>query len=89
MTTAHERGSNEEAMNPGGERRGGPPAGQSLRSALRWLSDTGRHDPAAIEEACRRFDLSPLDEEFLLGEARRLSANTPGRKARGPGAGRT
>jgi len=53
-------------------RRGAPPAGQGLRGALRWLSDTGRHDAAAVEEACRRFDLSPLDEEFLLAEARRI-----------------
>jgi hypothetical protein len=51
-----------------------PPAGKGLRDALRWLSDYGRHDALAIEEACRRFDLSPLDEEFLLTEARRIRA---------------
>lgn len=56
--------------------RGRPPAGEGLRSALRWLSAERRHDAAAIEEACRRFDLSPLDEEFLLAEARRLRAAT-------------
>lgn len=78
MTSANERGRNGEAMNPGGERRGRPPAGQGLRNALRWLSDTGRHDAAAIEEACRRFDLSPLDEEFLLEEAQRLAGPAPG-----------
>lgn len=55
-------------------KRGAPPAGQGLRDALRWLSASGRHDPASIEEACRRFDLSPLDEEFLLAEARRIRA---------------
>lgn len=54
--------------------RGRPPAGEGLRSALRWLSAEQRHDAAAIEEACRRFDLSPLDAEFLLAEARRLRA---------------
>ena len=53
-------------------RRGAPPAGQGLRNAVRWLSASGRHDPGAVEEACRRFDLSPLDEEFLLAEARRV-----------------
>ncbi len=42
----------------------------ALRSAVRWLSDLGRHDATAIEEACRRFDLSPADEEFLLQYAR-------------------
>ena len=42
------------------------PRGEGLRRALRWLSDEGRHDAAAIDEASRRFDLSPLEEEFLL-----------------------
>lgn len=59
------------------ERHGSKPSGQGLRDALRWLSAEGRHDAAAVEEACRRFDLSPLDEEFLLAEARRLHAGTP------------
>jgi hypothetical protein len=45
---------------------------QRLRDALRWLSEIERHDPAAIEEACRRFDLSPMDEDFLLREAARI-----------------
>jgi hypothetical protein len=53
-------------------KRGAPPQGQNLRAALRWLSEQGRHDAAAVESACQRFDLSPLDEEFLLAEARRL-----------------
>lgn len=51
--------------------------GEALRKALRWLSDAGRHDAAAVEEACRRFDLSPLDEEFLLREARRSGPASP------------
>jgi len=42
------------------------PTGEALRRAIRWLSDQGRHDAAAIEEAARRFDLTPADEEFLL-----------------------
>lgn len=42
------------------------PTGESLRRAIRWLSDQGRHDAGAIEEAARRFDLTPADEEFLL-----------------------
>ena len=61
-------------MSPGTRKRGTPPTGQALRDALRWLSADGRHDAAAIEEACRRFDLSPLDEECLLAEARRMRA---------------
>lgn len=56
-------------------RHGVAPAGQGLRDALRWLSAIGRHDATAVEEACRRFDLSPLDEEFLLAEARRARAD--------------
>ena len=31
----------------------------------------GRHDAAAIDEASRRFDLSPLEEEFLLRNLKR------------------
>ncbi len=54
------------------DRRSIRPHGQALRDALRWLSEGGRHDAAAVEEACRRFDLSPLDEAFLLEETRRL-----------------
>lgn len=42
------------------------PHGEGLRRALRWLSDQGRHDAAAIEEAAQRFDLTPLEEDFLL-----------------------
>ena len=42
------------------------PHGEDLRRAVRWLSDHHLHDIRAIEEACLRFDLSPLDEEFLL-----------------------
>ena len=54
------------------QRTGGvQPRGEGLRRAVRWLSDEGRHDAAAVEEACRRFDLSPLEEEFLLQMARR------------------
>lgn len=48
------------------------PRGQGIRRAIRWMSDEGRHDLSAVEEACRRFDLSPAEEEFLLAEARRL-----------------
>ena len=46
------------------------PHGESLRHALRWLSDERRHDAAAIEEAARKFDLTPAEEEFLLTHCR-------------------
>jgi len=42
------------------------PQGEALRRAIRWLSDERRHDATAIEEAARRFDLGPADEDFLL-----------------------
>ncbi len=42
------------------------PGGEDLRKAVRWISEHGEHSPRAIEEAARRFDLSPLDEAFLL-----------------------
>lgn len=61
------------------------PAGDGLRSALRWLSAEGRHDAAAIEDACKRFDLSPLDEEFLLAEARRMRAAPTADNSQKPG----
>jgi hypothetical protein len=49
------------------------PQGENLRRAIRWMSDRRQHDPAAIEEASRRFDLTPLEEEFLLREHARLN----------------
>lgn len=42
------------------------PQGENLCKAVRWLSDVGRHDFPALEEAARRFDLTPLEEDFLL-----------------------
>jgi len=51
--------------------KGITPEGESLRRALRWLSDRRLEDPAApraklIAQASERFDLSPVEEEFLL-----------------------
>jgi hypothetical protein len=47
------------------------PEGESLRRAVRWISDRFRDDPKAgfgklINEAAIRFDLSPLEVEFLM-----------------------
>lgn len=44
------------------------PEGESLSKAVRWL---GEHRPVTrerIDEAARRFDLSPLEADFLLRE---------------------
>jgi hypothetical protein len=46
--------------------------GAALRHAVGWLAEQGDWSPPLIEEACRRFDISPLDEEFLLVQYRRL-----------------
>lgn len=46
------------------------PRGERLRRAVRWLSDEGRHDAAAIEQAANRFDLTPLEETFLRSHFR-------------------
>jgi hypothetical protein len=42
------------------------PEGEGLRRAVAWLAGQASRDFATIEEASRRFDLSPLDEAFLL-----------------------
>ncbi len=42
------------------------PKGESLRQAVRWLSEIHSYDLVAIEEACRRYDLSPNEEEFMM-----------------------
>jgi hypothetical protein len=53
------------------EKRGGVvPANEGIRSAMKWLSEKRLEDPAAprmklIEEAALRFDLTPLEAEFL------------------------
>ncbi len=50
------------------------PKGEDLRRALGWLAEHGGWTLELLEEACRRFDLSPADEEFLIREFRRLQA---------------
>ena len=44
------------------------PHGEGLRRALRWLSENRTVTPALVNDAAERFDLSPLEEEFLLRE---------------------
>ena len=48
----------------------------TLQRAIRWISDRLLEDPDAarlplVDEAARRFDLSPRDAEFLLTFTRR------------------
>lgn len=53
------------------EKRGGVlPGGDSIRSALKWLSEKRREEPTAerlklVGEAALRFDLTPLEVDFL------------------------
>jgi len=47
------------------------PKGEDLRKAVKWVSEERKYNPekeqkALIEEACVKFDLSPLDADFLL-----------------------
>lgn len=39
---------------------------EGLRHAVAWLAEQPFRNAATIEEASRRFNLSPLDEQFLL-----------------------
>ena len=46
------------------------PEGDGLRKAMRWLSESRQADPKApraklIEEAGAKFDLTPLEVQFL------------------------
>jgi hypothetical protein len=47
------------------------PKGEDLRRAVKWVSEERKYNPEKeqkdlIEEACVKFDLSPLDADFLL-----------------------
>ncbi len=50
------------------------PQGESLRRAVAWLMNQETWTAPLIEEACRRFDVTPADEEFLLRELRHREA---------------
>jgi hypothetical protein len=42
------------------------PQGADLRSAVKWLSDNQDYSVNAIAQAAEKFDLSPVDAEFLI-----------------------
>ena len=44
------------------------PKGENLRRAIRWLSENRPLTQELIDKAGQRFDLTPLEEEFLLQE---------------------
>ena len=46
------------------------PDGENIRKAVKWISEERKFNPNAkssklIEEACLKFDLSPMDAEYL------------------------
>lgn len=53
-----------------------------IKQAVKWIEDQLQDQPGAdrvklIDEASRRFDLSPLDADFLL---RQLAERAPKKK---------
>ena len=62
------------------------PEGESLRRAVRWISGQLQDDPecrvaSLVNDATLRFDLTPLESEYLLSFYRGLADEDPG----GPG----
>ncbi|MDD5711962.1 MAG: hypothetical protein PHY31_04290 [Smithellaceae bacterium] len=48
------------------------PEGEDLKKAIKWISATMEEKPdrslaKLVEEAVFKFDLSPVDSEFLIG----------------------
>ena len=43
---------------------------EGLRCAVAWLAEQAVRDARTVEEASRRFNLSPLEEQFLLDHFR-------------------
>ena len=46
------------------------PQGENLRKAVKWISEERQYRPdrkyrSIIEEACLKFNLSPMDAEYL------------------------
>jgi hypothetical protein len=47
------------------------PQGENLRKAVKWISEERKYNlektlSGLIEKACLKFDLSPMDAEYLL-----------------------
>jgi hypothetical protein len=46
------------------------PQGEAIRKAVRWISEIRQADPGAdpdqlVEQACLKFNLSPIDAQYL------------------------
>lgn len=53
------------------------PEGENLRRAIRWLAEQPSRDSKTIETASIKFDLTPLEEAFLLRHFRIVPAQEP------------
>jgi hypothetical protein len=58
------------------------PAGEHVRRAVRWLSDRRREQDGLssvrlVDEAARRFDLSPLEGEWMMSTFAGLRPSSP------------
>lgn len=42
------------------------PQGERLRSAVLWLNQAEGYTLEAVEEASRRYDLSPEEQQYLI-----------------------
>ena len=52
-----------------------------IKAAVRWIEEQLRDRPDAdrvtlVDEASRRFDLTPLDEDFLVRQITRRGSDT-------------
>ncbi len=66
------------------------PEGEALRRAVRFVSDALRERPGRplgplIDEACRRFDLSPRDCELLADFCRKAHGRPAAERGGGGG----
>lgn len=53
-----------------------------IKQAIKWIDEERRDKPGAdlvklVDEASRRFDLTPLDADFLLRHLAERAANPP------------
>jgi histidinol-phosphate/aromatic aminotransferase/cobyric acid decarboxylase-like protein len=44
------------------------PEGEALRRAVQWISDNREWTQEAVQEAGVMFDLTPLEEQFLIDQ---------------------
>jgi hypothetical protein len=49
------------------------PQGENVRKAVKWISDKRQYEPetsgplrSLVEQASRKFDLSPKDQDFIF-----------------------